>query len=47
MRPDYVKFFSGRVSWVEPSPIREFISRVAKLEHQKKSAELYIWTERP
>jgi 2-aminoadipate transaminase len=36
MRPDYVKFFSGRVSWVEPSPIREFMSRVAKLERQKK-----------
>ncbi|MEM4534764.1 MAG: PLP-dependent aminotransferase family protein [Desulfurococcaceae archaeon] len=28
-RPDYVKFLSSRCNYVEPSPIREFVSRIA------------------
>ena len=29
-RPDYTKFLSGRANYVEPSPIREMVSRIAK-----------------
>lgn len=35
MRPDYLKFFSSRLNFAEPSPIREMVSKIA--ERSKKA----------
>ncbi|MGC8983346.1 MAG: PLP-dependent aminotransferase family protein [Desulfurococcaceae archaeon] len=35
-RPDYAKFLSSRANLVEPSPIREMVSRIAKKSRETK-----------
>lgn len=35
-RPDYYKFLSSRVNYVEPSPIREMVSKIAKKSRETR-----------
>ena len=36
MKIDYTRFLSGRVSYVEPSPIREMVSRIARKSRETR-----------
>ena len=36
MRIDYSRFLSGRVSYIEPSPIREMVSKIAKKSRETR-----------
>lgn len=36
MRPDYLKFFSSRLNFAEPSPIREMVSKIAEKSKKAK-----------
>ncbi|MEL9999780.1 MAG: PLP-dependent aminotransferase family protein [Desulfurococcaceae archaeon] len=35
-RPDYYKFFSSRLNFIEPSPIREMVSKIAKKSREAR-----------
>ena len=35
-RPDFTKFFSSRVNYIEPSPIREMVSKIAKKSRETR-----------